>query len=138
MEKPGGKSVSVLPSLGEASSPSFQRRCLYLFAGVERPVSFTEICGRHGWQAREVDVVRDAVLQDLLNDDLFDELLSAAHNREFGSALIAIPCHTWSVARFRTKRKRGSRRHTARHAERHTRPHTRQCPPGRVAPAVPV
>ena len=75
-----------------------QLRGLYLFAGPARQDSLAAAFERRGWIIDQVDVLQGG---DLMRARVYQELQRRARDGEFDLIIVASPCNTYSVARFR-------------------------------------
>ena len=91
-----------------ARRASQERRALHLFSGAkERPDGFAALLRARGWVVDEVDAGCEshagpsAPSDDLLDDDVFVNILSRALAGRWRALVAGIPCSTFSIARWR-------------------------------------
>jgi hypothetical protein len=96
---------------GGLSSGSSAWKCLYFFAGPARRGDighFVQTCAaeRNCLEVyiEEVDIVRDGVENNLLEDPVADKFLTKMATEHISAIIISPPCETWSRVTFSNQR----------------------------------
>ena len=82
------------PSCNHPTKP----RLLYLYSGPNRPDSVQHFAERLGWEVTNADI-EACPSMDLLDADVWEELLSKVESDYYDAALASPPCGTFSAAR---------------------------------------